>query len=198
MKREREQHDDAAAYDDMGLSTEFQDPLAIEAYLRESGFLDPTMGVREFHAARDPVLGMMYNPTLPLNDGATTIIDHLLTHAHQLLIRTYGSTYTEFTLIMDTMQLLLASKDTRSKQIMLLFMVGIDEGLQQQMQRMYNSQGTERKRFPKFMTVLRNEMAAVLNTAFVNIPNQRYHHPYNVDTLSKHFLRQICAGYPAI
>lgn len=193
MKRQKKDE----AHDDTGLSVEHQDPAEIEAFLREIGFLDPTMGVREFHASRDPVLGVLYNPTLPLTEDGVTIIDHLLYHAHQHFIRTYGDTYTEFTLITDTMRILLASHDTRSKQIMLLFMIGIDEGLQQQMQRMYNAQGMEYKRFPKFMVVLRNEMAALLNTAFVNIPGQK-HHPFNVDTLGQHFLRQICMGYPAI
>jgi len=193
QKREREEDDEA--HNDTGLSTELQDPQKIEAFLKTCGFLDPTMGVREYHASRDPVLGIIYSPTLPLNDDGTTIIDHLLCQAHQHFARTYGRTYTEFALITDTMEILLGSKDTRSKQIMFLFMIGIDEGLQTQMQCTYAADGVERKRFPVFLSVLRNEMAALLNTAFVNTPG---YHPFSVDVLGQHFMRQICTGYPGI
>lgn len=189
--------------EELGLSTELEDPKVIEQQLIQNGFLDPLDGVKESQAVRDPVYAILYCPEKVVSfteeeDGSTvetTIIDHLLSEAHKQFINAYGDYYTKLLrIIPETMENLMASKDTLAKQITLLCMIKLDEGMQVLLQDMYPQDGHEKKRFPEFMEIIKSEMVEMMNTAYVNIPLP---HIYNVDVLSKKFILSFCNRYPA-
>lgn len=183
------------------LSAQPEDIAALEHLLREIGFLDPTLGVRERQCLRDPMLTILYRPTkeveLPAEgEGVrtTTVIDELLRAAHEEFQQSLGDMYTESDLVQETMDTLMRSKDTPAKQMMLLCMLAIDEGLQQQLACHYPADdGPEVKRLDVFIPVIKAQMEETFNVAYVNVPRPSI---YNVETLLVRFLVACAQGYP--
>lgn len=106
--------------------------VEMEQQLRESGFLDPTLGVREERGLRDPMLTILFDPAkeVTMDDGETvTVIDSLLMTAHTEMQRAYGDIYNNFDMIQNTMETLIHSRDTYAKLMVFLCLLAIDEVL---------------------------------------------------------------------
>lgn len=170
----------------------------IEKELLRMGFLDPSLGVREERSLRDPMLTILYDPLkeVQLDEGATTttVIDSLLASAHAEMIRAYGDIYTEFAFVQQTMETLMQSTDTAAKLMVVLCLIAIDEGLQNQLLTMYPMDGgPEARRLPEFVRVIKAQMEEIFNTAYINVPRPSR---YNVETLMARFLVTCATKYP--
>lgn len=169
----------------------------IQEHLKRTGFLDPSMGVREHQAMRDPMLTVLYNPEKVVQDADgkdVMIIDSLIQSAHQHMKVTYGEVYADFELIQVTMQTLLRSKDTHAKIMMFLCMLAVEDGLRDQFALFYPKDGgVESERLLPFMGVVKAQMEETLNTAYVNVPRP---HRHNVDRMLAIFLKACADGYP--
>ena len=186
------------------LSSERLTPEKIEEELKRIGFLDPSFGNKERWCSRDPILALFYMADReiilpPLAGGGeprrTTVINEYIRAAHDQFARAYGEIYTGFQLIQETMATLLSSKDTHAKIMMFLCMLAIDEGLQAHVLSEYpRDGGPEPERFPVLLSVVKEEMEEVLNTAYVNVPVPNR---YNVEHLLLRFLDSCITRYPA-
>jgi hypothetical protein len=192
-----------SAEKESALSMDKLDVEAVERDLRSIGILDPTLGIKEKQYLRDPMLTILFNPlakvTLPSREDPTqevetTVIDELLRSAFEECARTYGETFTEFALIQETAALLMRSSDTPAKQMTLLCLIAIEEGLQRQLACHYPADGgPEVKRLDEFIPIIKTKMEDTLNIAYVNVPRPNV---YNVEKLLKEFLVACAEGYP--
>ena len=191
--------------------------VEMEQQLRESGFLDPTLGVREERGLRDPMLTILFDPAkeVTMDDGETvTVIDSLLMTAHTEMQRAYGDIYNNFDMIQNTMETLIHSRDTYAKLMVFLCLLAIDEvldvvvvaaamfladacarkGLQNQLLILYPMDGgPEARRLPKFIATIKAQMDEAFNTAYINVPRPSR---YNVDVLMQNFLETCAVEYP--
>jgi hypothetical protein len=184
------------------LSRERLDVAAIERDLRLMGVLDSTLGIKEKQCLRDPMLTILFRPltkvTLPSREDPgnleeTTVIDELLRSALDECSRAYGETFDDFVMIQETANALLMSKDTPAKQMTLLVLLAIEEGLQQQLACHYPTDGgREIRRLEPFIKLIKIAMEDTLNVAYVNVPRPNV---YNVETLLKNFLVVCAEGY---
>jgi hypothetical protein len=185
------------------LSRERDDIEQLERELKRIGILDPSTGIKEKRGLRDPMLTILFNPlakvTVPSREDPsveveTTVIDELLLSAHEECERAYGNIYTDFVLIQETMQTLLHSKDTPAKQMTLLCLLAIEEGLQRQLACHYPADGgPEVQRLDDFIPLIKIKMEDTLNIAYVNVPRPSV---YNVGNLLREFLVACAEGYP--
>ena len=188
--------------DDGPLSTDKLSLEEVEAQLREAGFLDPTFGNKEIWCSEEPALSIFYLPDKlisvepsPENGLAepedSTVINEFLKAGHEQFVRSCGETYTSFGMVQKTMEVLLLSNDTMAKQMMVLCMIALDEGLQESIKDRSSPAGINHLAI--LVKNVKLQMNRVLNTAFNDVkpPNR-----YSAEVLLPQFLSEIFMEYP--
>ena len=184
----------------MKISSDHLDPQLVEAELIRNGFLDPSLGIQDRRSERDPMHAILFTPTkvVSLKDGQQVIlIDDLIRSAHAECSRNYGDLYTNFEMIQNTVNNLLASSDTHAKQLFFLVVFAIEKGLQDHLCKFYppndsENQYARRRLIETFVPAIIAQMEETLNTAYVNVPAPNQ---YNVSTMLEAALGNIIAEY---
>jgi hypothetical protein len=186
--------------DDELLAGNFRQDIArLEQHLKDTNFLDPTLGVHEQLHSRDPMLLVLESPSKAVilgDDTPSTVIDELVKSGDAAFRRSCGSAYEDFEMIQYAVETCLASKDFHAKQMMFLGMMAIDRGLHDQFLASYPNQDGEIResaRFEPYMkNVVRPQLDEACNTMYVNVPVPTR---FNVDELLRKFLSKCVGGY---
>jgi len=193
------QFPDPDALDDRLSGDYGHDVPRLEAYLKDIGQLDPTLGVHEHLQSRDPMLIVLECPAKRVirGDGAeSTFMDEMIRSADKAIRRSCGSRYADFAMIQDTVQNTLRSNNLQAKQILFLGMMAFDRGLHEQFLASYPAQTgviKESARFEPYMKRLKTWLDGMLNTMYVSVPAPTR---YNVEGLAPHFLTKCVTRYP--
>lgn len=172
----------------------------VEAELQKTGFLDASIGIREHHFARDPVIAIFEAPEMMIpvltnahdaqnetKEEYVVLIDALLEGAHQGCSRAFGEKYDSFRFIQETMENLRVSRDTRAKQFMFFCLLAIEPGLQDALKSNYVPESRELDRVPELIAAIRKQLGLIVHSPFTQ---------YNVDNLLAGFFRAVYAdGY---